>query len=194
MLASVQAAVLRAPSHVWHQLIGVNSSRGYRALPTVPMITDPTGRTSRVLRLPFLIVLVSVSVCLSGAPATAAATCDRFASPAGSDSSGNGSQTSPYQSVTKLDGSLSPGQTGCLRTGTYGDTGTQHRIGTSGTASAQTTITSYPGEQAKVIGWIDMSASYSTLSHLSIDGSNTFYNTPRSGNTTRECQIVRVAA
>jgi hypothetical protein len=37
------------------------------------------------------------------------------------------------------------------------------------------TITSYPGESATVIGWVALEGSYTTLSHLNIDGSNTLY-------------------
>ncbi|MGZ6576841.1 MAG: right-handed parallel beta-helix repeat-containing protein [Solirubrobacteraceae bacterium] len=107
--------------------------------------------------------------------------CDLFASPSGSDSSGNGSVGSPFRSLNKLDAVLDPGQTGCLRAGSYGSTSTWHRIDTDGTAHAQITITSYPGESATVRGYVDIEGSYTTVSHLSIDGSNTFYRQVREG-------------
>jgi hypothetical protein len=105
----------------------------------------------------------------------AASSCTAFASPSGSDATGDGTLANPYASVGKLDASLSPGQTGCLETGTYGSTSTEFYLTNSGTAGGQITITSYRGEQAKVIGFVDLMASYTTLSGLEIDGSNTFY-------------------
>ena len=107
--------------------------------------------------------------------------CDLFASSSGSDSSGDGSLGSPFASLNKLDAVLRPGETGCLRAGSYGSTSTWHRIDTDGTARGQITITSYPGETATVRGYVDIEANYTTLSHLSIDGSNTFYTQVRSG-------------
>jgi len=102
-------------------------------------------------------------------------TCDLLAAPSGSDGTGDGSVANPFHSVVKLDRALAPGQTGCLRGGTYGDTDTMHQLTNDGTASAQITITSYPGETATVVGWVDVEAAYTTLAGLSIDGSNTFY-------------------
>lgn len=52
-------------------------------------------------------------------PAAAATSCDRVASPSGSDSAA-GTLASPYRSATKLADSLAPSQTGCFRAGTYG--------------------------------------------------------------------------
>jgi hypothetical protein len=114
-------------------------------------------------------------------PPPTPATCDLVASPVGSDASGNGSVGSPFASVNKLDASLTPGQTGCLRQGTYGSTGTQTNLTNNGNASAPITITAYPGETPTVKGLILIPAAYTTVSHLSIDGSNTFYDHQRSG-------------
>ncbi|MGZ4179178.1 MAG: right-handed parallel beta-helix repeat-containing protein [Solirubrobacteraceae bacterium] len=111
--------------------------------------------------------------------------CDLFASPLGSDSSGDGSLGSPVASLDKLDAVLRPGQTGCLRAGSYGSTSTWHQIDADGTARGQITITSYPGENATVRGYVDIEGSYTTLSHLSIDGSNTFYKQVREGTNCR---------
>jgi Right handed beta helix region len=103
-------------------------------------------------------------------------TCDLFAAPSGSDTTGNGSLSNPYQSVVKLDERLAPGQTGCLRGGTYGSVSTHEELSKSGTTSGQVTIAAYPGETATVVGWVDIEASYTTVSGLQIDGSNTFYH------------------
>ena len=81
--------------------------------------------------------------------------------------------------------SCAPGQTGCLRAGSYGSTSTWHQIDADGTARGQITITSYPGENATVRGYVDIEGSYTTLSHLSIDGSNTFYKQVREGTNCR---------
>ena len=111
--------------------------------------------------------------------------CDLFASPSGSDSSGDGSLDSPFASLNRLDAVLRPGQTGCLLAGSYGSTSTWHQIDTDGTAHGQITITSYPGENATVRGYVDIEGSYTTLSHLSIDGSNTLYKQVRDGTDCR---------
>jgi hypothetical protein len=111
--------------------------------------------------------------------------CDLFASTSGSDSSGDGSLGSPFASLNKLDAALSPGQTGCLRAGSYGGIGAWHQLDTDGTARAQITISSYPGESATVRGYVDIEGSYTTLSHLSIDGSNTLYKQVRDGTSCR---------
>jgi parallel beta helix pectate lyase-like protein len=77
--------------------------------------------------------------------------------------------------VARLDSALSPGQTGCLHAGSYGSTATWHKINKSGSATGQITLTSYPGESATIIGYLDIEGSYTTLSNLQIDGSNTLY-------------------
>ena len=107
--------------------------------------------------------------------------CDLYASPSGSDALGAGSLAAPFGTVQKLDQTLRPGQTGCLRAGSYGSISTLHRIYASGTAAARLTIRSAPGETATVVGYVDIEGSYTTLSHLRIDGSNTFYTGHPSG-------------
>ncbi|HTU96745.1 MAG TPA: right-handed parallel beta-helix repeat-containing protein [Solirubrobacteraceae bacterium] len=113
--------------------------------------------------------------------ASAASGCDRYASPTGSDSSGTGSLNHPFGSVQGLDAALKPGQTGCLLAGTYGSVSTSHRLATNGTAQDPITITSAPGQQAKVVGLVEVEGSYTTVAGLSIDGSNNLYTGRRSG-------------
>jgi hypothetical protein len=132
--------------------------------PTPPTPTSPTSPT------------VPVGGSAPHAAPAPGVNCEAFASPSGSDSTGDGSLAHPYQSVVKLDSALTAGQTGCLRGGTYGSINTWHELTNSGTASGQITITAYPGETPTVVGWVDIEASYTTLSALQIDGSNTFYN------------------
>ncbi len=108
-----------------------------------------------------------------------------MASPSGSDTSGTGTIERPYASLVMLDRSLRPGQTGCLRAGVYGSTHTWHDLTRDGASGAQITITSFPGELATIVGWVDLEGSYVTLSHLRIDGSNTFYDRRRPGTSCR---------
>jgi parallel beta helix pectate lyase-like protein len=91
--------------------------------------------------------------------------CTLFASPTGSDSA-SGSVTSPFRTVTKLVGSLSSGQVGCLRGGTYSEDVT---VGKSGI-----TLTAYTGEQATLVGrlWIQNGADGVTVTNLKLDGKN----------------------
>ncbi len=111
--------------------------------------------------------------------------CNRFASPHGSDARGRGTFRRPFQTLGRLAASLSPGQTGCLRAGTYGTIHARYVITVSGTPAARITIRSYPRERVKVVGWIELEGSYVTLSHLRIDGSNTFYDHRRPGTSCR---------
>jgi hypothetical protein len=108
-------------------------------------------------------------------PANASVHCDLFAATSGSDGSGDGGIDKPFATLSRLDAALSPGQTGCLRAGQYGGLSTVHRIDNDGRAGTPITITSYPGELATVVGWVAVQGSYTTLSHLRIDGSNTLY-------------------
>jgi len=109
--------------------------------------------------------------------------CDRFAAPWGTDDGGAGTAARPFRTPTKLDRTLFRGQTGCLLAGTYGDVNTRFRLTGSGTRSARITITSYPGQTATLVGWVDIEGSYTTVSHLKIDGSNTFYRYRRDGTS-----------
>ncbi len=120
------------------------------------------------------LLLAFVCVLLFSPSAGAAGGCDVYASPGGSDAGGDGSVGSPYATVAKLDSVLSPGQTGCLQAGTYGSISTWHDLLNSGSPSGQITITAAPGAQVTVVGWISVEGSYTTISGLNIDGSNTF--------------------
>ncbi len=117
----------------------------------------------------------------SGTPTPPPVHCSLFASPTGSDTAGDGSIGKPFASVQQLDRTLHPGQTGCLRSGSYGSTSTWHQIYTNGAPAAQITLTSYPGELATVIGYLDIEASYTTFTNVRIDGSNTLYKSHPSG-------------
>jgi hypothetical protein len=116
-----------------------------------------------------LIVLAVLQVGSSGAKSSL---CRRYAAPSGSDSN-SGSLSAPYQSAQRLADSLSPGQTGCLRAGTY-DPKTIYvlNLDNGGTGAAPITIRSYPGERAILIGIIQLQngANHVTIESLNIQG------------------------
>ena len=112
-------------------------------------------------------------------------TCQRFASPLGSDITGRGTRALPFRTIVRLDRALRPGQTGCLRAGTYGSINTLTWLRKSGRPGRRITIRSFPGETALVRGWVAIDGSYTTLSRLRIDGSNTFYRQVRAGTHCR---------
>jgi parallel beta-helix repeat protein len=91
--------------------------------------------------------------------------CDRVASTTGSDSN-PGTVQRPFRTPQRLIESLSGGQTGCFRTGTYSQDSIAFRR-TSGV-----TITSYPGERATVQGRIFILTNRVTLANLNLDGRN----------------------
>jgi hypothetical protein len=121
------------------------------------------------------------------------APCDKVASAAsGNDTSGDGSVAKPYRSLARLDASLAPGQTGCLRNvggnAVYGGVGTRHHLKRDGTSSSRITITTYPGDSpATIAGWLTIDASYTTITRVRIDGSNTFYHDHAQSQGTGNC-------
>jgi hypothetical protein len=145
-------------------------------------------------RLLFAAITIIVASALapfsvSAAPGTrarAAGGCALFAAPWGVDRRGGGSLRRPLRSLRRLDRALRPGETGCLMAGTYGSTATWHEITTNGRPGARITIRSVPGQTATVIGYVDIEASYATLSHLRIDGSNTLFKSHPGGVPCRE--------
>jgi hypothetical protein len=116
-------------------------------------------------------------------PAGTTTHCDLVAAPSGSDARGDGSAGNPFASLSQLDNALHPGQTGCLRGGSYGGTDTETVLRNSGTADAHITITAYPGERPVLNGRmvLETSADFTTLSYLSFDTSNTVHLAQRSG-------------
>ena len=120
-----------------------------------------------------LTLTLTLAISASGYGATPS--CDLYASPTGSDSAG-GSIDAPLRSVQRLADSLSTGQVGCLRAGSYegsGDPGDPYRelkITRPGI-----TLTSASGEQAEIDArvWIARGADGVTISDLLLDGANT---------------------
>jgi glycosyltransferase involved in cell wall biosynthesis len=113
------------------------------------------------------IALICALAALASAPtAPRAATggCAKVASPNGDDSA-SGSAGRPYATAQRLVNSLAPGETGCLRPGTY-------RQPELTVATPRIRLTSYPGERATVVGRLRINAEGVTVEHLTLDGSN----------------------
>jgi hypothetical protein len=107
----------------------------------------------------------------SSAPAQAATSCDRVASPSGSDS-GAGTLESPYLTASKLAGSLAPGETGCFRAGTYS-------FGTLTLTTAQVTLAPYGSEAVTLAGHLKImpGAANSVIEGMTLDASSSPDNT-----------------
>jgi parallel beta-helix repeat protein len=122
-------------------------------------------------RLGVGIALATVALAVAGpSPAGAAVTCDRVAATSGSDSAA-GTVAAPYRTAQKLVDSLSAGQTGCLRAGTF----TQDvKFSHGGASGAPLTLTSFPGERALLVGrmWIARGSDFVTVTGLDLDGTN----------------------
>ncbi|MDQ6805526.1 MAG: hypothetical protein M3065_11300, partial [Actinomycetota bacterium] len=121
------------------------------------------------------LAVLSSSAQAAGAPSVS---CSLYASPTGSDSSGSGSQSSPFQTAQKLIDALAPGQTGCLMAGTYNDS-PWLRFNSGGNAGAPITLSSAPGQTATLAGgyvYTPTGSDYVTLENLHIDGSGTTQN------------------
>ena len=115
-------------------------------------------------RLLTLISSVATALLFSVTAADTSEGCTKVASPVGSDL-GAGSEESPYRTVQRLVDSLAAGQVGCLRGGEYGE-------GEVTLASPDTRLTSYPGERARLLGRLRVSADRVTVDRLELDGRN----------------------
>jgi hypothetical protein len=97
-------------------------------------------------------------------------TCDRFAAPRGSDGN-RGTLRRPFRTPRRLVASLRPGQTGCLREGTYRG---QLPINNAGTPGRPIVLQPRPGESARVIGPVMVTgrAARVIVRRLYLDGRN----------------------
>jgi glycosyltransferase involved in cell wall biosynthesis len=107
-----------------------------------------------------------LAVLAFAAPASgpSASGCAKVASPDGSDSA-SGTVGGPYATARKLVSALAPGETGCLRAGTYRQD--ELTIDTPGTE-----LTSYPGERAILAGRLRVTADRVTVARLTLNGRN----------------------
>jgi hypothetical protein len=133
----------------------------------------PTARTISIALLSALAAALGAIFLLGGSAAEASVTCSKYASPSGSDNA-PGTFAAPFQTAQQLVEALQPGETGCLRQGTYHPTGTYvFSMARGGTSSAPITVTSYPGEHATIQGIVQIPAgdNYVTLSDMTFEGS-----------------------
>ncbi len=105
------------------------------------------------------------------APAFAQGPCSYTAALSGSDHSG-GSASRPLRTVQRLVDRLRPGQTGCVRGGTYQESVTISQGGSG--ARSRVTLESYPGERATLVGrlYIRRQAPYVTVANMNLNGRN----------------------
>ncbi len=118
---------------------------------------------ARISRLVAFSVLVAAFLFAPVPDASAATSCTKYASPAGSDTN-SGSATAPFLTAQRLINNLSAGQTGCLYTGTY--------VGNATFSLGNVTLASVPGNRAKLGGyiWVRSTANGVTISDLDVDG------------------------
>jgi parallel beta-helix repeat protein len=153
---------------------------GVDPTPHLPMRTSPQTRSTGVAGLRrtgariVAAAALSAGLCawfLATSASAGASGCDYVASPSGSDSAA-GSAYAPFATVQHLVDTLGPGQTGCLRAGSYhGDVTFSH----GGAPGAPMTLTSYPGDgHATVVGrvWLKSGSDYVTVSDLNLVGTN----------------------
>lgn len=96
--------------------------------------------------------------------------CDYVAAPGGRNRS-PGTVRRPFRTIQRLAAALKPGETGCLRGGTYTENPDLFRGGQPG---RPVTLRSYPGEQARLNGalWIRSSARYVTVRDMTLCGAS----------------------
>ena len=123
-----------------------------------------------------LSLLALAGLGLSVAPRTAQAAdgCSKVAAPYGVEGAA-GSESEPFGSAQELADSLAPGETGCLRGGSYSDDSVYILSPSKGGApGAPITLRSYPGERAKLVGIVNMRAGVENVTLSGLD----FVGTP----------------
>ncbi len=116
------------------------------------------------------VVVAAIAAGITGAAggASSAVRCNLWAAPYGVDTNA-GTQAAPFLTLTKLAGTLAPGQTGCLPAGT--SFATREVITAAGTATGRVTITTAPGgARATLADGIETTQAtrYLTLTNLAI--------------------------
>jgi hypothetical protein len=135
-------------------------------LPSAPGVSlPPIGTPTPPAGVPSLLPAAGI-----GLPLAMATPCSRFAAPSGSDRA-RGTLNAPFGTVQRLVNSLRPGQTGCVREGTYT---APVRMARGGRPGARVTLTAYPGETATIVGRFEIvkRADYVTVTGLRLDGVN----------------------
>lgn len=119
------------------------------------------------------LALAGLGLSVEPARAQAGGVCSKVAAVGGVGGAA-GTEADPFGSVQELSESLAPGETGCLRGGSYGDGGGVYVLDPSrgGGAGAPITLRSYPGERAKLVGIVKLGqgVDHVTLSGLDFEG------------------------
>lgn len=103
------------------------------------------------------------------APAQAVPGCDKYASPTGNDLF-PGTESMPFRSVKTLVDGLGPGQTGCLRSGSYPGPDNGAAVPTPiYLDQANATLRSYPGEHASVDARLEVTGAGAAITELTLD-------------------------
>ena len=127
----------------------------------------------RLRQLAATLLLSAAAVCATPGAASAAA-CDRYAAPTGSDAAA-GTAQAPFRTAQALAVSLQPGETGCLRAGTY-DQEIEGpyviRFNHGGAPGRPITVRNAPGESVLLRGivYVPRGSDDVTLAGVSIDG------------------------
>jgi glycosyltransferase involved in cell wall biosynthesis len=131
----------------------------------------PLGKQPKKARAAAAIGSLIASICAlaalafaATAPSAAQGGCAKVAGPNGDDSA-PGTADRPYATAHRLVSSLTAGETGCLRAGTY-------RQGELTLATPGIRLASYPGERAVVAGRLRVTADRVTVERLTLDGRN----------------------
>jgi hypothetical protein len=149
-------------------------------------LTESPAGTVHAANIVWMLVVSMVLSALSKVPAAPArasivpAHCSLYASPHGRDFQDRrrrlhagrlGTRANPFASPQRLADALAPGQTGCLRAGSY-QLGGELRINHGGRRGAPITLKSYPGERAQLVGglvFVPSGSNYVTIAQLNIN-------------------------
>jgi parallel beta-helix repeat protein len=136
---------------------------------TLSVVAVGTGGTSAPSSVSF-----TTGACATPAPVPSVS-CTKIAAPGGTDSAA-GTAAAPLATLGGLLAALAPGQTGCLRAGSYNAVS----ISKSGAQGSPITITSYPGERAKIVGRLVVSDNATDLvfSNLDLNGNTSGLPSP----------------
>jgi hypothetical protein len=121
---------------------------------------------------------VAVLAGCGAAEPVAAGPCDLYAAPGGSNAAA-GTLERPLRTPQALADRLRPGQTGCLRRGTYRSsarTGYVVRFNEGGRRRARLTMRSRPGERARLAGvvFVPRGSDFVTVADLDVDDPTSF--------------------